>query len=81
MVSTTFFRFSGAALCLSGFLYIADTALDVLAPAASPGLGALVPVLGLVGFPGLWLWLSGGGGEAGLIGWPICSVCLALQGW
>lgn len=44
-------------LCLSGTAYLVDTLLDGLAVAANPGLGAFVPIFGLVGFPGFWLSL------------------------
>ena len=57
MNSDMFARLSGVMLCLAGAAYIADTVLDALAPQISPGLGALVPVFGLVGFPGFWLSL------------------------
>lgn len=60
MIHRSFATLSGLMLCLSGAAYILDTALDALAPGSSPGLGALVPVLGLVGFPGFWLSLRGG---------------------
>lgn len=48
------FKLSGVMLSLSGLSYVLDTVLDAALPQASPGLGALVPVLGLVGFPGFW---------------------------
>lgn len=60
MVSNWFFKISGTALILSGAAYVIDTVLDAYLPASSPGLGALVPVLGLLGFPGFWLSLKTG---------------------
>lgn len=58
MNPNTFAKLSGLMLCLSGAVYVADTILDALAPNISPGLGALVPIFGLAGFPGLWLSLN-----------------------
>lgn len=48
------FKLSGVMLGLSGLSYVLDTVLDAVLHQASPGLGALVPVLGLIGFPGFW---------------------------
>ncbi|MQQ09645.1 hypothetical protein GFB49_14355 [Epibacterium sp. SM1979] len=48
------FKLSGVMLGLSGLSYVLDTVLDAALPQASPGLGALVPIFGLIGFPGFW---------------------------
>ncbi|TRW96890.1 hypothetical protein FNJ84_12585 [Paracoccus sp. M683] len=58
MVLSRFLYLSGIVLCLSGASYLLDTALDILAPQGNPGIGTLVPVLGLMGMPGLWLSLD-----------------------
>lgn len=60
MVSHSFARLSGLMLCLSGGIYFLDTALDALIPRGYPGIGVLVPIFGLAGFPGFWLSLRQG---------------------
>lgn len=60
MISQAYRNMSGLMLCLSGALYILDTALDAFAPNLSPGLGAFVPIFGLVGLPGFLLSLQRG---------------------
>lgn len=60
MLPPSLAKLSGLMFCLSGLIYILDTALEAFAPQASPGLGVLVPILGLVGFPGFWLSLQRG---------------------
>jgi hypothetical protein len=57
MLFPRFVKLSGLFLCLSGGVYILDTALDAYLPQANPGLGAWVPVFGLLGFPGFALSL------------------------
>lgn len=64
MISHSFRRLSGAALCVAGAAYMLDTVLDaILPPGESPGVGALVPVFGLIGFPGFLLSQRGEGRE------------------
>lgn len=58
MLPRSFHQISGLFLALSGALILIDTCLDAFAPTISPGLGALVPVFGLVGFPGFWASLN-----------------------
>ncbi len=49
------------ALCAAGLAYFADTLVDAVAPAANPGIGGFVPLMGLIGFPGFWLSLKNDG--------------------
>lgn len=58
MTSPRFLLISGVALCAAGIVYYLDSALDNFAPLKNPGIGALVPMLGLLGFPGFWLSLN-----------------------
>lgn len=76
MIPQAFLKFSGAALCLSGAVYILDTALDALAPGANPGVGVLVPVFGLIGFSGFWLTLR----KSGVEGLALAAYALSMAG-
>lgn len=55
MISMLFLRVSAMALCLAGLFHMLDSGIDIIAPASNPGLGALVPICGLIGFAGFWL--------------------------
>ncbi len=78
MNASRFQILSGSCLCLAGGAYLLDTALDAAFPLASPGLGALVPVFGLIGFTGFWKSLENEGqGVFGLLTYALAMAGLS----
>lgn len=78
MNASRFQILSGSSLCLAGGAYLLDTALDAAVPLASPGLGALVPVFGLIGFTGVWKSLENEGqGVFGLLTYALAMAGLS----